>query len=445
MLPPVQATTSQPLARKAVTLPERLDTFQPSEPAPLIYKPLVNTLDLRPTQEAVDFVTRYTADLKVSPEGQLERHENMHKSPATCFRMFPSLFHADMRGAYAEESRLLDRPSPQIIINGDCHLGNYGTMRDDDEGVKWALNDYDQTGRGPAERDLERLATSIVLLGQEGGLSAKDSLKLVKRCAESYLHELSQPTKAAGLGQADAHGPVKELIEKASGKTHAQMVEKFAQPGPDGRWELRRNEELVDVPADLRQDIETGVRDLEQGLAPTPGIGRPLEILDVCRKLGSGGSSKGLDRYYVLLGGVPADPLPAILELKQILPCPIDNPSGDLSLAEPGQIVANQVALGGPRNPLNGATVVAGEKVLAREREGEKLDLKLEKLTKSGWESTVEQAGTVLAQAHAHQNREALQEWVGEDGDELVRNLTTFARHYSAQAIADFNALKSVG
>lgn len=444
MLPPVQAKTTQPVVRRYTAEPKP-DTFQPSEPAPLIYKPILNQLDLRPTQQAVDFVARYTAELKVSPEGQQERDENMRKSPATCFRMFPSLFHADMRGAYAEQSRLLDRPSPQIVINGDCHLGNYGTMRDGDEGVKWALNDYDQTGRGPAERDLERLATSIVLLGQEGGLSAKESLKLVKRCAESYLHELAHPTKSAGLGQADAHGPVKDLIEKASGKTHAQMVEKFAEPGPDGSWQLRRNEDLADVPAELNTAIQQGVRDLEQGLAPTPGIGRPLEILDVCRKLGSGGSSKGLDRYYVLLGGVPADPLPAILELKQILPCPIDSPSGDLSLADPGQIVANQAALGGPENPLNGATVIAGDKILAREREGEKLDLKLEKLTKSGWESVVDQAGTVLAQAHCHQNREALQAWVGEDGDELVHNLTTFARHYSAQAIADFNALKSAG
>ena len=95
--------------------------------------------------------------------------------------MFPSLFHADMRGAYAAHSQLLDRAAPRITINGDSHLGNYGTMRDDDEGIKWALNDYDQSGPGSPERDLERLATSIVLLGQEGGLSPKDSLKLVKR------------------------------------------------------------------------------------------------------------------------------------------------------------------------------------------------------------------------------------------------------------------------
>lgn len=440
MLSPVRASVSQPAPRAYRSTAAPLDTFQASEPPLLRAADLKALFTRRPTQFAVDFVNRYNADLNVSPEAQKERDANARKSPATFFRMFPSLFHADMRGAYAHQ--LLDRTAPQLIINGDSHLGNFGTLRDDHEGIKWALNDYDQSGPGSPERDLGRLATSIVLLGQESGLSAQESLQMVHRFAEGYLTELARPhPKSAGLGQQEAYGPVKDLIDKAKGKTHEQMVEKFAQPGPDGRWQLKRNDELVDVPASLKDAIVQGVRAYEASLEPTPGIGRPLEILDVCRKEGSGGSSRGLDRYYVLLGGVPQDPLPAILELKQILPCPIDSASGDLTLARPGEIVANQDALGGPENPLNGSVWVAGKEILAREREGEKLDLKLEKLTLRGWQATAEQAGTVLAQAHAHGHRQALREWIGGEGALLTQRLVSFAQEYAAQTQADFAAL----
>jgi uncharacterized protein (DUF2252 family) len=441
MLPPVQGPVTPPLKRAySSAAPGPQDSFQASEPSLLKAADLRALFHRRPTQFAVDFVNAYNRDLNVGPEAQKERDANMRKSPATFFRMFPALFHADMRGAYSHQ--LLDRPAPQLVINGDSHLGNFGTLRDDDEGLKWALNDYDQSGLGSPERDLARLATSIVLLGQESGLSTEESVQMAERFAARYCAEIarSEP-KSAGMGQQTAYGPVKELIEKAKSKTHEQMVEKFAAPGPDGRWQLKRNDELVDVPAGLTQAIGQGVRAYEESLEPTPGIGRPLQILDVCRKLGSGGSSRGLDRYYVLLGGVPQDPLPAILELKQILPCPIDNPSGDLSLAQPGQVVANQDAMGGPENPLNGSVWVAGKEILAREREGEKLDLKLEKLTKKGWEATVEQAGAVLAQAHAHGHREALQEWIGGDAALLQQRLTNLSREYAAQTQADFAAL----
>lgn len=54
-------------------------------------------------------------------------------------------------------------------ICGDAHAANFGLYGDARGGLVVDLNDFDETVTGPWERDLKRLATSLVLAGREAG------------------------------------------------------------------------------------------------------------------------------------------------------------------------------------------------------------------------------------------------------------------------------------
>lgn len=394
----------------------------------------------RDPQEAVRFVERFTQQLNLSERSQAERKAMLRKAPSAFFRMFPSLYHEDLRGPYAEKKQLLDRPAPVQIIDGDCHLANFGSQRHAGSTVLFALNDYDQAGQGTVEADLSRLATSIQLLAKEMGQGDRDTL--VSECARGYLENLrrlstASETPPAGISVDEAQGSVKKYLQKACEQTQAELLHKYSAHG-----KLLRNEELEEASAADWTEIEQGLAEFDAEQGPTPDLARPLRLLDVARKLGSGGSSRGLGRFYVLLEGPPGKP-EVILELKQLLPSPIESSSGDLSEADADLVLAWMEALGSPTNPCSGSVAIHGYDYLIREREREKRDLPLGKLDAQGWRELCRQAGAVLAQAHVQEpgNAERILKWVGPDSQQLTTNLQTFARDYAAQTEADHAAL----
>lgn len=62
-----------------------------------------------------------------SPPNNLDKRNALTaSSPAKFLRINPALFYEDLKGVYADKSRLLGRKAPVITIAGDCHLGNLG-------------------------------------------------------------------------------------------------------------------------------------------------------------------------------------------------------------------------------------------------------------------------------------------------------------------------------
>ena len=140
--------------------------------------PVAASLSVRDSQEAVRFVSRFNSELKLPAERLEKRNTMMVSSPAKFLRMNPALFYQDVKGPYAPKASLLDRPAPVITIAGDCHMGNLGAMRGPAGKTMWGINDFDMAGQGSPASDLERMATSILLMGQESGLSETDTLSL---------------------------------------------------------------------------------------------------------------------------------------------------------------------------------------------------------------------------------------------------------------------------
>ncbi|RKI44516.1 hypothetical protein D7X55_38395, partial [Corallococcus sp. AB049A] len=72
----------------------------------------------RAPSQAVSFVRDFNARLDLPPARLKEKLAQMRQSPSAMFRAMPALFHADLRGPYAQGARLTDRPAPDIRVVG---------------------------------------------------------------------------------------------------------------------------------------------------------------------------------------------------------------------------------------------------------------------------------------------------------------------------------------
>jgi len=394
------------------------------------------TAPLRDSQPAVDFVHRFNSELLLPAETLHKRNEMTASSPAKFYRVNPALFYDDVLGVYFNMSNLLgDRKAPEIIIAGDCHLGNFGTLRARDGSTFWGINDFDMAGKGTPEDDLERMATSLLLMSN---LTASQGRELISDMALAYLGELkslaaSGATDHGGITLDEARGSVATLIEKKSRQTQAKLLKEFA----DGD-RLKRNQELRDVTPREQELLNGFLANYESKQGDTPELRRPLQIMDIAGKMESGGSTYGLNRYFILVAAQDGEP--RILDLKQELPTAPEQSTGNTGEANADYIFSCMSKLGGTFDPTMGAGTIDEDAYYMRERQREKGSLPISEFERpEQWQELVEQASVALARAHAFQPEAAqkITDWVGPDQATLIDRLQNFAEAYAQQTRQD--------
>jgi uncharacterized protein (DUF2252 family) len=402
-------------------------------------------------EAAVKFVVRYNQRLGLSESNLKTRYELMKKDAFSFYRINPALFFSDIKDRYVSGAALLDRPAPRIVINGDPHLLNFGTFRGPEKDAVWGLNDYDQADIGSPEWDLERLATSAVLMARFAGLDAKAEKQIVEDIGKKYFDTISDIAEGRESGnpfltEAESEGPIKDLIELADNKKRKDFLKNYVEALPNGKYRFIRNDEIRPISSSMAKALSSSLAEYEKNLGPTDKAARPLKILALAEKLGSGGSSFGLKRYYALAANENPGKEPVILELKQLLTPSVNDQSGNLSAADGKNVVERQRMLGGNVNTLTGYTRINGQAFLVRELEPEKSRLEPEQLeTVKDLEQLAKQAGQVLARSHGHllEQAEAIEQWVGDDRKKAIKRLVSFARKYADQIDADYRAFKA--
>jgi uncharacterized protein (DUF2252 family) len=405
----------------------------------------------RDPQSAVSFIRTFNSQLNLKPDALAAKYALMKRDPFTLFRAMPALFYTDLNGRYSGRTALLDRPAPRIMISGDVHLQNFGTFRGENKHAVWGINDFDQASKGSPEWDLERLAVSAVLAARSAGLGERAEKELVEDIARKYFDTVydiveGRESGPAYLSKSGADGPVKDLVAEADNKKRKDFLEKYITTTETGKSRFISTDEIRPITAEEAKPILAGLASYERRLGSFEKVERPLRILDVAEKIGSGGSSFGLPRYYALVANSQANKEPIIIELKQVLPSSIDNQSGDLSRADSRAIVERQQALGGYVNPLTGYTKIGKGSFLVRELEPEKSSISIDKLKgKKEYEQLVEQAARVLARSHAQSPKQALAiaDWINGEEKRAEKRLVDFARTYADQVEADYKALVS--
>ena len=394
-------------------------------------QPLSSPGALRDPQRAVNFVDAYDDALGLSKDARHGKDALMKADAQSFFAANPDLFYEDLSGAYRNERSLTARTAPSITIAGDPHLGNFGTYRGPDGHAVYGINDFDQARTGSPEQDLERLATSAAIEARRAHLSRDQQDAIVTAIADRYfktIRKLRHGESPAFLGAKDADGKVRKAIDDADGVKRADFLDPLTKTS-HGDERFRKTGELLDLDPRVREPIERGLREYGATLPRDAHVRVPLEILDVAGKLGSGGSTFGLPRYYALVKNADPSKRPIVLEIKQGLPS-----------SDPAHVVERERTLGGLSNPLTGATHAGGADLLVRELEPEKSRIDLAHLDgRKEIQSVAAQDAEALARAHAAKagNADAIDRWIGGDADAATAKLREFADAYANQAEAD--------
>jgi len=112
------------------------------------------------------------------------RYDRMKVSPFTFLRGAAAVMAQDLANAPVSGIR--------VQSCGDCHLANLGSYASPEGVPVFDINDFDETLDAPFEWDIKRLGTSLVLSGQESGLSPKASRQLVKTMSLAYTQQMAR-------------------------------------------------------------------------------------------------------------------------------------------------------------------------------------------------------------------------------------------------------------
>jgi uncharacterized protein (DUF2252 family) len=428
-------------ARPSVTLPR--DRFEVARAK----HSKKNTQVPRDPKQAVKFADHFNQQLGLTGDDLKGKIALMKTDPLEFLRTLPALMVADLKGPFAQASQLGDRPAPTVMLAGDAHLGNFGSVRAPDGSLVYALNDYDQSGPGPAEWDLERLATSVVLQGRNQGLPDAQIDAIVKDLGKAYFGELGGFARSGVrpkgyMTQDQTSGPIAAQLHQDAGVTRADLVGKSTKAGKHGLHFTGKKFQPVDDKT--AKKIGKAFEQYAQGLPAEASIANPPQILDIQQKLGSGGSSFNMARYVVLVADKDPSQPPHIVELKEEMPSAVADGSGDPSRADAAQDVANQHRLVGFLNPLVGSLSMNGSSFLVRETEPGAHSFDVTTLTDaSGLDQVAINAATELARVHAQSmSASDARAWVGKDPGTMIGNLDAFAKTYADQTDADFQAFK---
>ncbi|MCE9604924.1 MAG: DUF2252 domain-containing protein [Planctomycetia bacterium] len=390
--------------------------------------------------------------------------------PLRMGRMAASPF-AFLRGACAVMAGDLARTpisGPQVMLDGDAHINNFGLYGTPQRDVVIDINDFDEATVGPWEWDLKRLVASVNVAGRDNGLDAEERRSAVIRCVDGYARN-SQRLMHLGVletwslfayAELERHredleqvgikiggkfqAVVKKVLAKARRTHNDSLLKKVAQRQEDGRWRFVEDAPILTKLDDsTRQQVIASLVDYGETLAPEYRIMlQRYSVADVCHRV-VGVGSVGLRAYLVLLFG-NGDTDPLFLQVKQAVApalAPYLPPVAYRIEHEGRRVVASQRGLQSLGDPLLGHTTIEGRHYFVRQMKNFKASMPTEWLTGEPFEFWGWVCGVLLARAHARSGDIAkIAGYIGKS-DIFATALTDFAEAYGDQTERDHAAL----
>lgn len=207
----------------------------------------------------------------------------------------------------------------RTALQGDLHVNQFGTMLKRNGKLEVAINDCDEALVGPVMIDLKHFGTSIVLAGQEAGLTPSETRKLVAHFGESYSDTLKELTQhALELGDIPKPKIIKDLLKKAEHSELEKWLEHMA-PLQEGKRSFLRDETTRSVSSTTLADLQQALSLFREGAAPEVKAElTSYSLRDAVAAMGGLGSV-GRSRYRLLLESSEGRS-PLILEMKEEVP-----------------------------------------------------------------------------------------------------------------------------
>jgi uncharacterized protein (DUF2252 family) len=372
--------------------------------------------------------------------------------PIKMGRMAVSPFNFFRGAAPVMAADLVTLPATGIHVQmcGDAHVRNLGAFAAPDGHLVFDLNDFDETFPGPWEWDLKRLATSLVLAGNEAGDNHGDCKDAVLALVQSYREAMDNFAEMTmiDLVRFEVHRHTQEsfirsILGKAERLTPAVTLEKLTCPARGGlRRFVERPPLLHHIPEEMEKKVLASLGPYRETLSPDrQRVLDAYHSVDVTFKVVGTGSVGTLDYVVLCFGNGPEDPL--FIQVKEeppscyapYLPDVPPYPHQGKRVAE-GQRLMQTAS-----DPFLGWTSINGRDFLVRQLADHKAgadpaELQGETLIEFGVV-----CGQILAKAHARTG-DALEisAYCGK-ADKVDKALAQFAAAYARQTSRDHEAL----
>jgi uncharacterized protein (DUF2252 family) len=324
--------------------------------------------------------------------------ERMAASPFGFFRGAASIMAADLAS--------LPHCGIKAQICGDMHVRNLGAYAAPDGHLVFDINDFDETICGPFEWDLKRLATSLLLAGQESGNSKKSCKQAARLLIRSYCAAMSRLAElpVVELAKYRHHvkvGPVQAVLRKAESATPIHNVEKLTVRAAGKHRFKNQPPLLVPVRAQVARQVIAALALYRETLLPERqqflSWYRPVDV--AFKVVGTG--SVGLRDYVVLCFG-NGDNDPLFLQVKEEPPsCYQRHLPGQSFMNEGKRVVEGQRSLQAFSDPFLGWTSMGGRDYLVRQLSDHKASIDDTQLQGNGLIEYARVCGEVLAKGHA--------------------------------------------
>jgi len=376
------------------------------------------------------------------------KYQRMSMSAFIYFRGAASVMAYDL--ALAVNSEIVTQ------LCGDAHIQNLGSYAGLDDRLIFDINDFDETIRGPFEWDVKRMATSILLGGQDAKLKKSSCL----RAAESFLTAYCGLVQKLSLlpvletARYQVHrltgiAPVSKVLRKAERATPVHARERLMEQTEEGLRFRTEPPLLHRVTGEEREAVLAALPKYMESLLPERRhFFRQFTARDVGFKV-VGTGSIGLRDYCVYMEGNGIDD-PLLLQLKQeapsvyapYLPKTATDAATEAAAALPGnqgqRVVEGQRAMQLQSDPLLGWTTLHGQGYLVRQLNDHKAAIDIAALNGAGLEEYGTVCGEMLARGHARAgDAHLLAGYIG-DGKQFIAAILAFAESYASQTVSDW-------
>lgn len=379
----------------------------------------------------------------------------------------PFSFYRGSAAVMAADLAASPSSSVEVMCCGDAHLSNFGIYAAPHRELVFDLNDFDEAAVAPAEWDLKRLITSVIVGGRHAGYPEKRIRRFAGEAVVAYrdgLHAILdmnvleryylrvEPERYLNRVTKSLARVIADTARSARKRTSARVFARIMVTGPDGTPRLRENPPVLQH---LDVDREAAVvGSFREYLTSVPGdvalLLSHFRVTDVALRV-VGVGSVGTRSYLVILAGPDGTPL--ILQVKEATTSVLEEYGGvrqpkslDRTVEASGQgarVVDGQRVLQAMSDVFLGAARNVGRDFYVRQFQDMKGTIATEGMSPSAFGQYAVACAMSLARGHAQSaNGSMLRGYVG-SGDKVGAAILEWSYTYAEKALEDFHQLRS--
>ncbi|MGB7449118.1 MAG: DUF2252 domain-containing protein [Ornithinimicrobium sp.] len=400
-----------------------------------------------------------------APDAFRTKFRKMARDPFAFYRGTACLFYADLGGhtkvddeLTGSDERWWGEHGARIWIQGDLHVENFGTYMSGDGRLVFDVNDFDEAYVAPWTWEIRRFVASLALICWGKALPDAVIDDLIDTYVRAYADEAKEFTDHDNIEWAltldNAEGAVLDtlrtvkLVSREEFLGQVTVVEDYRR-----HFESTYGTPLDD---DQRKALDEAFGTYQDTLSTERGSRIRFDVLDAVELGALGIGSAGLPAYSVLIEGeTQALGNDVIITMKQGQEAALERVITDETIGSAftdhgHRTAVSQRALQDHTSPYLGWTEMNGSGFVVSEFSPYEADLSWEDVTEpEDMRVLVRQLGQATAKIHCVADdesghdlvdvsvEEVITEAIGDDIDELVRQMTAFAHAYAAQVRTD--------